>query len=64
MVVDVSSAMLRPSLDNEFPTTTSMEKPRYSNDWAVEVNGGATEADRLAAKHGFVNMGQVRLVAS
>ena len=32
---------------------------RTSNGWAVEVHGGKDNADRLAAKYGFVNKGQV-----
>ena len=32
---------------------------RYSNTWAVEVRGGAEEADVLAQKHGLINRGQV-----
>ena len=31
----------------------------YSNDCAVEVNGGALAADTLASASGFINMGQV-----
>ena len=31
----------------------------YTNVWAVEVDGGEKEADALAAKHHFVNKGQV-----
>ena len=33
---------------------------RYSNTWAVEVRGGAEEADALAQKHGLINRGQVK----
>ena len=33
---------------------------RYSNDWAVQVEGGAQAADTLATATGFINMGQVR----
>ena len=35
---------------------------RYSNTWAVEVRGGAEEADALAEKHGLINRGQVNTV--
>ena len=31
----------------------------YSSSWAIELNGGQDEADRLADKYGFVNLGQV-----
>ena len=31
----------------------------YSNTWAVEVHGGAEEADVLAQEHGLINRGQV-----
>ena len=38
---------------------------RYTNDWAVQVEGGAEAADSLATATGFINMGQVNsLVAS
>ncbi|XP_058854984.1 furin-1-like isoform X1 [Acipenser ruthenus] len=29
----------------------------YTNTWAVHVNGGVEEADRIASKHGFINHG-------
>lgn len=36
-------------------------KERYSNSWAVEVRRGTEKAEELARKHGFVNLGQVRI---
>lgn len=32
----------------------------YVNQWAVHVKGGLREADLLARKHNFINIGQVR----
>lgn len=32
---------------------------QYTNTWAVLVEGGAKEANALAADHGYVNEGQV-----
>lgn len=34
-------------------------KPIYSNEFAVHIPEGAEAADHIAAKHGFVNRGQV-----
>ncbi len=31
----------------------------YTDSWVVELEGGRDEADRLASKYGFRNMGQV-----
>ena len=31
----------------------------YTNTWAVQINGGPEEADRIARQHGFVNHGNV-----
>ena len=31
----------------------------YTNDWAVEIEGGHEEANRIAFRHGFVNLGTV-----
>lgn len=31
----------------------------YSNEFAVHVPSGKADADKIAAKHGFVNIGQV-----
>lgn len=31
----------------------------YTNSWAVKVPGGPEEAERIARKFGFINMGQV-----
>lgn len=34
----------------------------YTNTWAVLVPAGPQEADRLARKHGFLNLGPVSLL--
>lgn len=34
----------------------------YSNRWTMQIDGDKHEADRLAEKHGFVNLGKVSLV--
>lgn len=31
----------------------------YTNHWAVKIAGGFSEADRIASKYGFINVGQV-----
>uniref|UniRef100_A0AAQ4PS34 Furin (paired basic amino acid cleaving enzyme) b n=1 Tax=Gasterosteus aculeatus aculeatus TaxID=481459 RepID=A0AAQ4PS34_GASAC len=31
----------------------------YTNTWAVQINGGPEEADRIAREHGFINYGNV-----
>ncbi|XP_069891868.1 proprotein convertase subtilisin/kexin type 5 isoform X2 [Dipodomys merriami] len=31
----------------------------YTNHWAVKIAGGFAEADRIASKYGFVNVGQI-----
>lgn len=31
----------------------------YTNHWAVKIAGGFPEANRIASKYGFVNIGQV-----
>ena len=31
----------------------------YSNHWAVRIAGGPGEADQIAAKYGYTNLGQV-----
>ncbi|XP_051916018.1 furin (paired basic amino acid cleaving enzyme) b [Hippocampus zosterae] len=31
----------------------------YTNAWAVQINGGPKEADRIAKEHGFINHGNV-----
>lgn len=30
----------------------------YTNHWAVKIAGGFAEADRIASKYGFINVGQ------
>ncbi|KAK2119393.1 hypothetical protein P7K49_000779 [Saguinus oedipus] len=32
----------------------------YTNHWAVKIAGGFPEADRIASKYGFINIGQAR----
>ena len=36
----------------------------YSNSWAVEISGGDSEADSIAKKHGFTNLGRVSFRSS
>uniref|UniRef100_A0A9J8A126 Furin (paired basic amino acid cleaving enzyme) b n=1 Tax=Cyprinus carpio carpio TaxID=630221 RepID=A0A9J8A126_CYPCA len=31
----------------------------YTNTWAIHIEGGAEEAERIAHKHGFISHGQV-----
>nr|DBA28043.1 TPA: hypothetical protein GDO54_008459 [Pyxicephalus adspersus] len=31
----------------------------YTNHWAVRISGGAQEADRIAGKYGYINMGPI-----
>lgn len=33
----------------------------YTNHWAVRITGGLQEANRIASKYGYVNIGQVTL---
>ena len=35
------------------------EETKYCNDWAVEIHGGMDMANKIADKHGFINLGQV-----
>lgn len=36
----------------------------YTNAWAVQINGGPGEADRIAREHGFINHGNVSSINS
>lgn len=36
----------------------------YTNHWAVRITGGLQEANRIASKYGYVNIGQVTLLAT
>ncbi|XP_064474371.1 furin-like protease 2 isoform X2 [Ornithodoros turicata] len=40
-------------------TRTSGEKPTFTNQFAVHVEGGDCRADEIARKHGFTNRGQI-----
>ncbi|XP_043934615.1 proprotein convertase subtilisin/kexin type 6 [Protopterus annectens] len=42
-----------------FDAVLSLTRPVYTNHWAVQVAGGSVEADKLAAKYGFRNMGKI-----
>lgn len=33
----------------------------YTNHWAVRITGGPEQADRIAAKYGYINLGQVMI---
>ncbi|XP_045680892.1 proprotein convertase subtilisin/kexin type 6 isoform X1 [Phyllostomus hastatus] len=43
------------------PAACPARSPRavYTNHWAVQVLGGPAEADRVAAAHGYLNLGQI-----
>lgn len=36
----------------------------FTNTWAVHIPGGPAVADRVARKHGFLNLGQVGVAPS
>lgn len=36
----------------------------YTNHWAVRITGGLPEANRIASKYGYVNIGQVTLLTT
>uniref|UniRef100_A0A674P9A2 Furin (paired basic amino acid cleaving enzyme) b n=1 Tax=Takifugu rubripes TaxID=31033 RepID=A0A674P9A2_TAKRU len=36
----------------------------YANTWAVQIDGGPEEADRIAAEHGFINHGNVSCIGT
>lgn len=67
--MDARPALLRPGtlllalpvvlviLAAALPSTAAGEV--YTNTWAVHIQGGPEEADRVARKHGFVNHGNV-----
>ena len=42
-------------------STSNSLATRYSNSFAVGVQGGRDKADEIAAKHGFTNMGPVSI---
>ena len=39
---------------------TCRTRPVYSNTWVVQVDGGLTEAERIAAEKDLILLGQVR----
>lgn len=39
---------------------TAPSRSVFTNHWAVRLTGGSEEADKLASKYGFTNLGQVR----
>jgi hypothetical protein len=49
----------RQQRSSESLSLPSIEKIRYSNDWAVEIHGGSEMADQIARRFGFINLGQV-----
>lgn len=41
--------------------TLSTESQQFSDSWVVEVDGGKEKANELAARHGFINLGEVEI---
>ncbi|XP_052321933.1 furin (paired basic amino acid cleaving enzyme) b isoform X5 [Oncorhynchus keta] len=48
------------SLALEFTAEPTTAEEVYTNTWAVHIEGGPQEADRISRKHGFINHGNVR----
>lgn len=44
-----------------FVCKASPSRSVFTNHWAVRLKGGSEEADKLASKYGFTNLGQVRV---
>jgi hypothetical protein len=44
--------------------TAGQEGTKYCNDWALEIHGGMEMANKIADKHGFINLGQVHRYSS
>ncbi|MFT7806701.1 furin-1-like [Arapaima gigas] len=40
---------------------TSVTQNVYTNSWAVHISGGAEQADFIAKKHGFINLGNIAI---
>ena len=67
VALEMVSGMLRHPLSHNSPQGPAAGLPAevigprlaYGNDWAIEVHGGVEMANLLAAKHGFLNLGQV-----
>uniref|UniRef100_A0A8C7M062 Furin (paired basic amino acid cleaving enzyme) b n=1 Tax=Oncorhynchus mykiss TaxID=8022 RepID=A0A8C7M062_ONCMY len=47
------------SLALEFTAEPTAAEEVYTNTWAVHIEGGPQEADRISRKHGFINHGNV-----
>uniref|UniRef100_A0A8C7JPE9 Furin (paired basic amino acid cleaving enzyme) b n=1 Tax=Oncorhynchus kisutch TaxID=8019 RepID=A0A8C7JPE9_ONCKI len=47
------------SLALEFTSEPTAAEEVYTNTWAVHIEGGPQEADRISRKHGFINHGNV-----
>ncbi|XP_024235479.1 furin (paired basic amino acid cleaving enzyme) b isoform X2 [Oncorhynchus tshawytscha] len=47
------------SLALEFTAEPTTAEEVYTNTWAVHIEGGPQEADRISRKHGFINHGNV-----
>ena len=58
-VVSLALCMHLPDDADEELETADQEGTKYCNDWAVEIHGGVEMANKIADKHGFINLGQV-----
>ena len=57
--VSLALCMHVPGHSDEELETADQEETKYCNDWAVEIHGGMKMANKIADKHGFMNLGQV-----
>ena len=57
--VGLALCMHVPDPSDEELETADPEETKYCNDWAVEIHGGMEMANKIADKHGFINLGQV-----
>lgn len=60
LVLLISAGIPISECTHDSETQPQQDAKEYTNEFAVHLEGGDADADRIALEHGFMNRGQVR----
>ena len=64
LLLCVLASGLAATTSSEEEDSSSTSSPPFTDQWAVHISGGDQVADAIAARHGFTNLGKVKILIS
>ena len=58
----LASGLAAATTSSEEEDSSSTSSPPFTDQWAVHISGGDQVADAIAARHGFTNLGKVKIL--